>query len=367
MKPMIAFRVDSGRKIGTGHVMRCLTLASALRARGVESIFICRPTAGSREDLISEAGFSIVALAQGRDCHYKNSHLMHADFLSTSQEEDAQACLFILRQAPEINCIIVDHYGIYRPWDEMIVPHVKIFKIDDIADREHLCQGLLDQNFYISMASRYANLVPKGCVTLLGPQNSLLRPQFRDVNTKVRGHSVEASRVLVSFGGHDPNGYCDKIAEIILEGTDLSVMIMSSLEPEIGQKWKSLLSKFPNRLERLGYLSDPLPALQQADLYIGAGGSMTWERFAIGLPGIVYSIAENQVQMAIDLESAGFQDYAGTIGNFSGSALLTLVSSLMDTGRIGTLATKIRGLVDGHGVERVIEGWNLLSKKITDT
>jgi UDP-2,4-diacetamido-2,4,6-trideoxy-beta-L-altropyranose hydrolase len=361
VKPSIAFRVDSGGKIGTGHVMRCLTLARALRDSGAESLFICRPTELSCEHLITKAGFPVAQLPQGHSPNTEGSHLMHGDFLASSQAEDALACVEILRVNKEVRTIIADHYGIYRPWDEIIAPHVKIFKIDDIADREHLCQGLLDQNFYVSMASRYTHLIPKGGVRLFGPTYSLLRRQFRDVDITSRGSSVKARRVLVSFGGNDPNGHCHQIAQTILEGTDLSVMIMSAMDPRQAKKWEALLSKFPDRLEHLGYVSDPLPALQLADLYIGAGGTITWERFACGLPGIVYSIADNQIQMARDLETAGFQDYAGSINNYFASSLLKLVHSLLDAGRLGMLANKIRGEVDGHGAKRVIEGWNLLS------
>lgn len=361
MKPSIAFRVDSGGKIGTGHVMRCLTLARTLRDSGAESLFICRPTELSCEHLITKAGFPVAQLPQGHSLNTEGSHLMHGVFLASSQAEDALACVDILRVNKEVRIIIADHYGIYRPWDEIVAPHVKIFKIDDIADREHLCQGLLDQNFYVTMASRYTHLIPKGCVSLLGPKYALLRPQFRDLHLKSRGVSSKASRVLVSFGGHDPSRYCAKIAQSLLEGTDLTVMIMSAADPNQDKKWSPLLSKFPDRLELLGYLSDPLPALQLADLYVGAGGTITWERFACGLPGIVYSIAENQVQMARDLEAGGFQDYAGDISKYSESSLLTQISAILETNRLGMLANKIRGEVDGHGAKRVIEGWNLLS------
>jgi UDP-2,4-diacetamido-2,4,6-trideoxy-beta-L-altropyranose hydrolase len=361
VKPSIAFRVDSGGKIGTGHVMRCLALAKALREKGVDSLFISRPAELSSESLIEEAGFRHMLLDQGRVDVTTKNNLMHGDFLATSQDEDAQACLSFLRQNSEIEAVIVDHYGIYRPWDEVIAPHVKIFKIDDIADREHLCHGLLDQNFYLSMSTRYNCLVPNHCIKLLGPKYSVVRPQFRDVDIKFRRSIRQPTRVLVSFGGQDPNLYCHTIAHTLLTGTDLSIMIMGARDRLNDSKWASLLANFQGRLQYLDYVTDPLPALKLADFYVGAGGTITWERFASGLPGIVYSIAENQVQMALDLDVAGFQNYAGSMSHFSESALLKLVNSQMAPGRLGLLANKLRSEVDGHGIDRVIQEWNLLS------
>jgi UDP-2,4-diacetamido-2,4,6-trideoxy-beta-L-altropyranose hydrolase len=96
-----------------------------------------------------------------------------------------------------------------------------------------------------------------------------------------------------------------------------------------------------------------------ADLYIGAGGTITWERFACGLPGIVYSIAQNQVKMARDLASQGYQPYAGSIDTYSWSSLEQIITGIKEVRTRWDISKKMRALVDGHGTSRIIKAWGL--------
>src|SRR3546814_14592075 len=53
------FRVDASIVIGSGHVMRCLTLADELKTRGWQCRFICRDHAGNLNALIRQCGFDV--------------------------------------------------------------------------------------------------------------------------------------------------------------------------------------------------------------------------------------------------------------------------------------------------------------------
>ena len=64
---LVLFRVDASLQIGTGHVMRCLTLATALRDRGAGCRFVCRDHEGNLLVRIRQAGFETAALP--RDSH----------------------------------------------------------------------------------------------------------------------------------------------------------------------------------------------------------------------------------------------------------------------------------------------------------
>jgi spore coat polysaccharide biosynthesis predicted glycosyltransferase SpsG len=99
--------------------------------------------------------------------------------------------------------------------------------------------------------------------------------------------------------------------------------------------------------------------MMAADLYIGAGGTITWERFAAGLPGIVYSIAQNQVRMAEDLKNHGYQHYAGSAENYNWQKLESVIQELSSISKRWKLSQNIRDLVDGCGVERILKAWDL--------
>ncbi len=359
MKQSIAFRVDSGASIGTGHVMRCLTIAASLRERGVDSLFICRARDSSIEARIAKAGFQVTLLPQASGKIDSKAELMHGDFLECTQDEDAEATLLALVAFPNLKAMIVDHYGIYKPWDNIIESKFKIFKIDDIADRKHLCAGLLDQNYYLGMEYRYKDLVLTDCMQLLGPSYALLRPQFK--NLDVRHRSVRPlANALICFGGADPKGHSLGVAKCLLENTGLQVKVLGSPNAMHKERWADLLKRFPKRLEEPCFKENPIIDMLEADIYIGAGGTITWERFACGLPGIVYSIAENQIRMSEDLDRAKFQIYGGKIDDFSAEKLLEHISKMQDPDLRWQQSQAMRSLVDGNGVDRVINDWGLV-------
>jgi UDP-2,4-diacetamido-2,4,6-trideoxy-beta-L-altropyranose hydrolase len=344
--------------------MRCLTLANALQKSNIDSIFICRPEAGSLEDFIRSLGFKVETLDRNGDfvpsrVTLGTRTLMHGEFLWSTQELDALESERILSPYNAVDNIIVDHYGIHSHWDDYLKNKYKIFKIDDLADRLHNCTGLVDQNFFCNFRDRYNGLVPNHAKTLLGPDYAMLRPQFKNINTDFRRKRVKPNRVLISFGGSDPNDYSLSVAKALLGAMDVEITILGRSSPESTKSWAKLVSDFPTKVRGPQFLTDPKPELLWADLYIGAGGSITWERFACGLGGIVYSIAENQVQMAQDLEMAGIQYYAGSIANFDPEQLITLVSKYFSDPGLIDQSYALRRIVDGHGVDRIIDKWGL--------
>ncbi len=362
MKQTIAFRVDSGREIGTGHLIRCRTIGEALRKRGISPVFITRPSSESSESILREEGFEVAILPEPQTQADHNLGLMHGSFLSCSQNEDATETLQKLASLPGLIGVVVDHYGIYRPWDEIVSKKYKIFKIDDLADRDHSCAGLIDQNFYADMDSRYRNLVPQNCITLTSPRFAILRPQFRDIDFKSR-EKRPLVRILVSFGGTDHKGHGLKVTSDLLTSTPFQVSVMGRYPANFDLQWQSLKEAYGQRLIGPSFHVDPLNEMLSADLYIGAGGTITWERFAAGLPGLVYSIAQNQIRMAEDLERYGYQQYAGPVDNYDWRDLETLLGRLTNHETRWALSKKISALVDGHGVDRIIQAWGLQTIK----
>ena len=147
----IAFRVDASCIIGSGHVMRCLVLAEKLRSNGHHVSFVCRAYPGNLIDLIKNNGFTVYELIFSECESYINQKLSddYSQWLWLTQEHDAVDTLTQL-EGIQIDWIIVDHYSLDVVWEKRLTSRVEnIMIIDDLANRQHDCKLLLDQNFYL--------------------------------------------------------------------------------------------------------------------------------------------------------------------------------------------------------------------------
>lgn len=190
----IVFRVDSATQIGSGHLMRCLTLATALREKGATCAFVCRSHPNNLIALLRQKGFTVYELPQGTEPR-------SSDDLGVPLEVDAQQTQTLLEKLGQVDWLVVDHYGIDANWERFLRPWVKrIFVIDDLADRPHDCDVLLDQN-YTHRQDRYDGLVPAHCSLLLGPQYALLRSEFIAAREKLEkeGRPPFDARKVFSF------------------------------------------------------------------------------------------------------------------------------------------------------------------------
>lgn len=196
----VAFRTDASVDIGSGHVMRCLTLAEKLRQKGAEVAFICRQLPGHGIDLIRSYGFSVSVLpppSMQQNPAEQTSHWLYVPW-----QQDAEQTHQVLATAGHWNWLIVDHYGIDAAWEEYQKSVVsQIMVIDDLADRVHSCDVLLDQNLYTDMESRYSNKVPVECQQLLGLRYVLLRDEFIKQRENLKAGDGSVRNILVFFGG----------------------------------------------------------------------------------------------------------------------------------------------------------------------
>lgn len=353
----IAFRTDASSQIGSGHVMRCLTLADALREQGAECQFICREHHGHMMSLIEQRGYTVKALPEPTNAFKPAAESAYAAWLGCDWEEDAEQTQLAIG-ADVVDWLIVDHYALDRRWHQVLRPHTKhLMVIDDLADRPLDCDVLLDQNFG-SSAARYAGLVAQHCLQLHGPEYALLKPVYSERRSKMLQRSGEIQRVLIYFGGGadhaDLTGQAARAFDLQeLADIHLDVVVsaayahLSSLQAFAAQRGNvSLHSQLPD-------LAD-LMAL--ADLAIGAGGATTWERCCMGLPSVVISIAENQRPACEALARAGLIRYLGDATSVSVSEVQSVVRKLShDTQQMRALSAASMKLVDGKGVHKVVE------------
>ena len=89
----VIFRCDASLSIGSGHVMRCRTLARELQSRGAEVLFLCRRQAG---DLIAllEQEFQVLALPEQplALCEGLAGRELYGAWLGCGQIHDADHC-----------------------------------------------------------------------------------------------------------------------------------------------------------------------------------------------------------------------------------------------------------------------------------
>lgn len=302
----ILVRCDASLSIGSGHVMRCRTLARDLQRRGATVTFLCRRQPGDLIDLL-EQEFPVLALPEQplARCQGLAGRDLYAAWLGCSQAQDAAQCLEALAHAglTTASWLVVDHYGLDASWEEAMLEGLsgeappKLLAIDDLADRTHQADLLLDQNFFGSETEqRYRGLVPVHCRQLLGPHYALLGPEYAQLHPLVPPRT-ELRRVLVFFGGVDPDNLTGQALEALMDPAlaHLAVDVVLGRQSPHRQAVEQQVARRPGTT-----LHGPLPSLAgliaRADLAIGAGGATTWERACLGLPSLVTPAADNQVQ-----------------------------------------------------------------------
>jgi UDP-2,4-diacetamido-2,4,6-trideoxy-beta-L-altropyranose hydrolase len=293
----VVFRVDASIKIGSGHVMRCMTLAEELREQGANIIFICAELPGHLFNLIEANKFTLCKIILNQQSSLEDPWDTVKDI------EQTIAILTLLGEFPD--WVVVDHYQLDYLWEQKIRPFAhKIMVIDDLADRKHDCDLLLDQNLYHSMQSRYEHLVPEYCQKLLGPGFVLLRKEFKDLGVRKRSGNVK--KLLVFFGGSDPTNETLKVLHAFdsIKTDKLSIdVVVGNSNPN-----KECIKDKCNTMQNVSYycqINNMAELMNDSDLSIGAGGTSTWERCYLGLPSIVITVATNQEESISVLHTKG--------------------------------------------------------------
>lgn len=337
----ILMRVDCSPAIGMGHAMRCLALAQQLRARGARVEFACRELPASP--------LAPLCAAQG--------HAMHAlPGAKADWAADAAQTLAVAGNGETPEWIVVDHYGLDARWETLLRPRCgAILVIDDLADRDHDCDLLIDQNFHDAAAERYRDRVPSDCRMLLGPRYALLRTPFSGLARPTRDGMLR--RVLVSYGGTDPTGETLKA----LHGLRLAALPELAASVAIGpgnaraEEIRALCASIPGT-QPISTVDDLSRLMVDSDIALGAGGITMWERCAMGLPSIVTAIAGNQEPSSLAMGEAGLCIYLGSATAVTPQAIADALRGLAAApALLRHLSKAARRLVDGEGARRVAD------------
>jgi len=332
----VVFRADASSGIGSGHVMRCLALAEALRHKGHETFFLCRRLPGDMVGFIKSKGVAVDILD------------------ATDNPADAKQSAHMLEATGGTDWLVVDHYGLDANWESLLRACCgKIMVIDDVADRRHDCDLLLDQN--LRDGNTYSELVPASAEVLIGPKFALLRDEFSQARANVKVRTGEVRRIVVFYGGSDPTGETTKAVEALrrLNLLDIKVdVIVGESNPrkdQVAELCAALPSmRFYCQVPDMAYL------LARADLALGAAGVSSWERLALGVPALVIAVADNQLENMRQLDRLGVAVGLGVSRDVSVDSLSQAIGKLLSSPwSVHTMSEKALGLVDGEGTSRV--------------
>lgn len=352
-------RADASLEMGTGHVMRCLTLATALSAKGHDCHFICRDHKGHLAEMIKRCGFKLTLLTSIEISVNNTSALSHARWLGCTQEQDAKQVLSLIEGLGcAIDGLIVDHYALDAYWESQLRVRVaQLVVIDDLFDRHHDCDILINQNLGSSKA-QYKTLVPSDCLILAGIAYAMLRPEFARLRPQslLKKSHAHTKQLLITMGGVDPDNYTGNILKA-LECCDCSVfskivVVLGGTAPHI-KSVEALAASLSVDVEIKVGVSNMAEIMSDADVAFGAAGSTSWERCCLGLPTLLFVIADNQVKLAelLARHNAAMRVDMESICD-------SVKRMLDDDGFYKETSEAAAALCDGMGAERVVASIN---------
>lgn len=339
----VLFRVDASYRIGSGHFARCRVLAEALAQEGADIVFACRELPGFDPTWILQNGmrfFSLPAYYADED------HSGEVEASADWQQQDfvaVSACL----GSEYFDWLIVDHYQLDRAWQyQMRRFTARIAVIDDLDDRHHDCELLLDQN--LGESSTDSSHV--ACRVFKGPRHALLRSCFREASSAIR---EQVTRILVNFGSNDLSGSTLRAARALTHFPEIQIDIIAGKNNPDSPAILALVRDRPF-MRVHAYVERIDELMQCADLAIGGGGVSLWERAALSVPSICVAVASNQRRSAAALGYAGGHLFLGNSDEIDESDLIDAVRVMTrHHGLRSALAEKARELVDGWGGERI--------------
>ena len=338
--PRILVLADCGPDVGGGHVMRCVALAQALLARGAACAFMAPPDVARVLDAFAPAGLERRPAPRGQ---------LHELIDATARAADAWSA----------DAVLVDHYGIGARQEQVLRGQGRrVLTIDDLADRRHDCDLLIDPTLGRESAV-CQGLTPEGCRLLLGPDFALLRPEFAAARTAAlarRRPQDPPQRLLVSLGLMDHRGITGRVMNLIgsrLDDLEIDVAIGSDA---------TSLTWLRHRAERNDRVRLHLDARNMAELIAaadiggGAGGASAWERATLGLPSLSLVLAANQAEVAAELDRRGAVIAVDARGRDFAESLPAAFERLLASPELRTgLSRTSAGLCDGGGAERAAE------------
>lgn len=339
-------RADASEQLGIGHVMRCLALSEELIKQNHEVIFICKETNPHIARLIKEKG--CVLLLMDNDI-----------FVDVEHESEHVIQLIVGRyNVQQEDWLIIDHYSLDINFERNLRKvFTNIMVVDDLADRFHDCDFLLDSSSNVSKRDLYSCLISPSAIQLLGPEYTLLRGEFIETREALSPQDKRGiNKIFVCFGGTDPTNETIKTIKALqpIMNENMQVNVVLGKPNSRIEQW--MIRNTSEHMQLYIQPSSIAAIMSSCDLAICAGGGMTWERYCLGLPGLVIAVAENQLELAQQGQLLGIDRYIGQSESVQEQDITQIVMQTINYSEwLKEARTKAMDLIDGKGASRVVK------------
>lgn len=334
----ILFRCNAGRRIGSGHLSRCLTLANALRKKNIECSFLITDIIEPVKNLIEKNGFIFSEFPFVS---------LYDDFLRTTD-------IFCKDQ---YDFLILDGYDFDNDYLENVhnkgIPYMYM---DDMINLKYKCTYVFNQNFYAKKEN--FNALPD-TKFLLGPYYALLRDEFIVSRTNLsRNYPEKAQNILVTFGGSDSTNETMKVLNAVelIDSHNLKIkVIVGCMNPHLEDIRECTGGIKKHQVEVLYNITNISEEMVWADLVVSNAGTTCMELCSLGLTGLVIVVADNQILIGKTLNELNLFHNLGFYDNVSPSLIARKLELLINDASLRkSMSEKCLSMVDGRGAERVV-------------
>lgn len=301
----VVIRADASIHIGSGHIMRCLVLAHALKELGHTISFSSRPQQGDLIDFVRKRGFKVHELGTPV---YWQTPVDSSDYVAWLQVPWQEDAVSLIKQIDDVDLLIVDHYSLNADWELLVKNSLscKVFVIDDLV-RKHHADLILDQTL-LRDSKEYEDINPNSNV-LTGCDFALLNPLFLDYRNEILKQNKALSRpikILVTMGGIDqPNATLRVLSALSAVKSNSRISVTVLLGPKAPHYFqvREFSLKHLEWITHIDFVDNMAELMSNSCIAIGAPGSTSWERACLGIPSVVIPLAENQTCIASNLEA----------------------------------------------------------------
>lgn len=351
----VYFRVDASEHIGSGHVMRCLSLAETFKKHSYDVVFVMRPQPGDLCEYCEKRGFSVERLPRPLEWMVPQNSADYQAWLQVPMLKDAVDFLSVASGA---DLVVIDHYGINADWEACVKSHLlcKLIAIDDLV-REHNADMIIDQT--VGRTAVEYHTTSSGSHVLAGSNYALLKEQFSNFHPVALAKEIDTHdhRLLLTMGGIDkPNATLKVLSALSLRETSIPTTVLLGDKTPHFESVVSFCEKHNDWVTHIPFCEDMAALMLEHTIAIGAPGSTSWERACIGLPCIVVPLAENQLQICHNLVKKNAA-ISLSMDEIQESLNAKLDELLID---FEALRANSLSLCDGKGCARVVAAINSL-------
>ncbi|UCB58130.1 MAG: UDP-2,4-diacetamido-2,4,6-trideoxy-beta-L-altropyranose hydrolase [Thermoplasmatales archaeon] len=341
MNETIAFRFDAASNIGIGHLMRCLALAEELIKRGNKCVFLTKTIEEKLIKKIQKAGCIYEKLPKELDILNDVKNLI-------------SYCI-----KNEIRWVVIDHYGIETYYLENLKKqNLNVLSVDDTANTFYPSDIVINQNIG---AEKLNFLTSDKTKLLLGTNYVLMRNEL--LKRHLKKPKKEVKNILITLGGTDPDNFILKVLKN-LEDIDQKIKRTVILGPfnKNNDKIEKYKKNTNQNIEIIRSPEDITDAYLNSDIAISAGGTSSYELAYFGIPNIIITVADNQENIAYEMNKEQVSISIGRKPEFKPEILKNNIKTLIDNHSLRSkMSEKGKKLIDGKGKIRVVDFMERLS------